>query len=233
MDNLKQYLQQHKEAMDVDEPAPELWDQINRPVPQNRPARVKNVVFRFAAAAVLLTAIVITGIKLSNSGKEKVIAVKKDTPVASPVKQPSDSSSPVIAKVEPSTKKDSIPATAHKNNSKTKPVDERYAMMRSFKENYGQLVSYQLSAIRSTAVYAEDPGYFDDFKIRLKQMDMDEMVIRKTIRQKGISNNLLEQLINIYQQKSDVLKSLLAEINKMNERVKLQPDTTNKYYLNI
>lgn len=66
-------------------------------------------------------------------------------------------------------------------------------------------------------------------------MDLDEVAIRNNIRRRGISNVSLEQLINVYQQKLDVLKSLQAEINKMNTRVKenTTTDSLSKYYLNI
>lgn len=232
MDNLKQYLQQHKEAMDVDEPGANLWERIHQPAAPKKRTGTRSIVFRFAAAAAILTAMILTGIKLYSPEPEKIIAIKKTPPVLPVVQQSPDSMAVEIARTAPAEKKVTIHSDK-KNNSKSKRPDERYALMQSFKENYGQLVNYQLSSIRSTAVYAEDAGYFDDFKIRLKQMDMDEAAIRKIIQHRGMSNNLLEQLINIYQQKLDVLKSLQAEINKMNERVKMQPDTTNKYYLNI
>jgi hypothetical protein len=232
MDNLKQYLQQHKAAMDVDEPAANLWEQIHQPAVPKKTTGIRTITFRLAAAAAILTAMILAGIQLYNPGPEKMIAVQETPAVLPPVQPAPDSVGTATANVVLPAKKDIIPATK-KRVSKSKPADERYAMMQSFKENYGQLVKYQLSSIRNTAVYAEDAGYFDDFKIRLKQMDMDEAAIRKIIKQRGISNNLLEQLINVYQQKLDVLKSLQAEMNKINERVKSQPDTTNKYYLNI
>jgi hypothetical protein len=231
MDDLKKYLQQQNEEMDLDEPGPLVWEKIAAPATKKQPAKVVKFIARFAAAAAVVV-LLIAGIKYFAAEKisDKIV------PMAGNEKQPAK-----IINDTPSTtvfvpQKDSI---ERKENiavvKKAKKTDERYALMNSFKESYGQLVNYQLQNIRATPVYAENQAYFNDFKTRLNQMDMDEMAIRKGIRQNGISNSLLEQLINVYQQKLDVLKSLQQEINKMNTRVQqsIPADSLNKFYLNI
>ena len=232
MDNLKQYLQQHKKAMDVDEPTVAVWKHIEKAGAQKQPGKLLPLLIKFAAAAAVITAILF-GLKYAFSKKETLIAVKEDSLPAGIIKK--DSAKTLLAGSLSTTNETLKVLPAKEVIRKKQRTDERYAMMESFKQNYSQLVSYQLSSIRSTPVYAENPAYFDDFKNRLKQMDIDEVFIRKTIRKQGISNDLLEQLINVYQQKLDVLKSLQAEINKMNERVKQQPgvDSLSRYYLSI
>lgn len=234
MDNLKKYLQQHKEAMDVDEPAAGTWKQIEKAGTQKKRSKLVALTIKLAAAAAVLIAVLV-GIKFSSNKKGALVATREDSVITAPGKNSIDSGEPEIPSVASTNKATNILPPHKALPRKIRKADERYAMMQSFKENYSQLVSYQLSSIRSTAVFAENPAYFDDFKNRLKQMDMDEVAIRNIIRHQGISNSLLEQLINVYQQKLDVLKSLQAEINKMNERVKQQPaaDSLNKYYLSI
>ena len=232
MDNFKKYLQQHTEEMDFDKPSAKVWDNIEKTGTVKKTGLLFSLSMRIAAAAAIVIAIAV-GIKLST--QQKTIEPGSVNNISkAPEKSIADSARPALAATDHSSTVDTAAAPVKKSR-RTKQADQRYAMMESFKESYGQLVSYQVSSIRSTPVYAEDPAYFDDFKTRLRQMDTDELAIRNRIRRQGMSNNLLEQLINVYQQKLDVLKSLQAEINKMNERVKENPatDSLSKYYLNI
>lgn len=85
-------------------------------------------------------------------------------------------------------------------------------------------------------MYAETPEYFNDFKIQIKQMEKDEKVIKSDIAKRGMNDELLDQLINLYQQKLNTLKQLQLEMNKLNSRYKKsrQPvDPTRTYFLNI
>lgn len=235
MDNLKKYLQQHTDEMDIDAPAADVWKQIEKAGVKKGPGKLTSFTIRFAAAAAVLAAVVLAAIKITGTEDRSIIIVKNDTAAPLSEKIIANSGTPIVSPIVSTTLQDTIAPPLQAVAKKSKPVDKRYAMMESFKENYGQLVSYQMSSIRATPVYAENPAYFDDFKIRLKQMDLDELAIRNNIRRRGISNVLLEQLINVYQQKLDVLKSLQAEINKMNTRVKenTTTDSLSKYYLNI
>lgn len=232
MDNFKKYLQQHTDEMDIDQPSAGVWNNIEKAGAPKKTGKLFNLSMRIAAAAAIVVAIAV-GIKLSTQPKTIIPTTGNDISKA-PGKTIADSARPALAATDFSSTVDTA-ANPVKKSRRPKQADQRYAMMESFKQSYGQLVSYQVSSIRSTPVYAEDPAYFDDFKIRLRQMDTDEITIRNRIRRQGMSNNLLEQLINVYQQKLDVLKSLQTEINKMNERVKEVPvtDSLKQYYLNI
>lgn len=234
MDNLKKYIQQHNEQMDFDDPSPELWNKIENNAAHKK-SNVLPLLLRYAAAAALITAVIVAAIQLSGKKENAAVAVNDTPPIDILKKIIADSAQPALTATTDHSNPVTDAAIPENKTKETKQVDQRYSMMESFKENYGHLVNYQLKSIRSTPVYAEDQAYFDDFKTRLKQMDMDEATIRKTIRRQGMSNTLLEQLINVYQEKLNVLKALQAEINKMNERVKENEpaDSLNKYYLNI
>ena len=83
---------------------------------------------------------------------------------------------------------------------------------------------------------AESADYFNDFKIQIKQMELDEKVIKSDIAKHGMNDVLLDQLINVYQQKLNVLKQLQIEMNKTNNRFKQNRgpvDSVKTYFLNL
>ena len=85
-------------------------------------------------------------------------------------------------------------------------------------------------------MYAESADYFKDFNIQIKQMEKEERDIKSSISKAGINNDLLDQLINLYQQKLTILKQLQLEMNKTNNRFKQNRgpvDTTRSYFLSI
>jgi len=90
--------------------------------------------------------------------------------------------------------------------------------------------------LRATPLYAENSSYFSFYVEQFKQMDQDEQAVRNHIKAYGLTNEFLEQLINVYQQKLNVLKNLETEVNKMNNKVKEKQAPSNKtevHYLDI
>ncbi|MFX6911481.1 hypothetical protein ABTH68_19650, partial [Acinetobacter baumannii] len=77
--------------------------------------------------------------------------------------------------------------------------------------NFTQVINLQKARISTTPMYAESAAYFDAFKVEMRQMEKDEAEIKKDISSKGMTNELLDQLINIYQQKLNILKQLQLE----------------------
>ncbi len=227
MDELKKYLQQHEPQMDFDEPGPLVWEKIIEPDTKKRSPILK-IMFRISAAAAIVTGLFFGAEFLLTKKNTAIVPIAVNTEM--PAKADTFKSDVAIG-----TGKDSLPAPAPVITAKEKKQDARFELMNSFEKNYSQLVNYQLKNIRSTPVYAESADYFNDFKTRLQQMDADERAIRSNIHRHGMSNSLLEQLINVYQQKLDVLKSLQQEINKMNTRVheNVPADSLNTFYLNI
>ena len=63
-------------------------------------------------------------------------------------------------------------------------------------------------------------------------MEEDEKALRREIASDGLNNQLLSQLINIYQQKLSVLEKLQKEINKTNTCYKQnkQPNMVQQNY---
>jgi hypothetical protein len=86
----------------------------------------------------------------------------------------------------------------------------------------------QKQRINRTPLLVEDPSYFDSFKLALQQLENDEKKLKKEMANgTEMNDQMLDQLIQINQQKLNLLKQLQAEINRMNERNKLKPKSEN------
>jgi hypothetical protein len=106
----------------------------------------------------------------------------------------------------------------------------------SMEASFTQVINMQKARISTTPLYAESPTYFSDFHIQLHQMEKDESQIKSYIQKNGMSDELLEQLINVYQQKLNMLKQLQIEMQKLNSRFKQNRpafDTLKTYFLNL
>ena len=224
MDELKNYLKQHEVELQVEVPDERrIWERIEwHSQKKTLSKRVIILTMRFAAAACI---ILLIGLGVWQFIKEDKKQVKQKEVVKNRIPVIKDSvanpEQPVVATQVKIKRKPAL---------KPQPVEEQ-----QIGDGYTQLIDYQLKRLRSTPVYAESLEYFSGFKGQLKQMDRDEALLRKDIRIYGFNDQLLEQLINIYQQKLNLLKSLQNEINKMNNKVKEKgsPGELRIYYLNI
>lgn len=231
MDKLKQHLRAHREQLDIDEPGEAVWLNIEAAAPVVKKLSPVALFYRYAAVLLVVAGLAI-GIRLLLQNREPVKNAdafafviptlpgnnkKQQTilPSTAPVAQPG-SEKKLLAKIK-----------------KTAPIDP-YELLGSFSNNYAQLVKLQLKSIRATPVWGEAPSYFSDFKSSLQQMDADEAALRTIIKRNGLDEHLLEQVINIYQQKLDLLKTLKSEIGKVNRSPK--PTNTGSletYFINI
>jgi hypothetical protein len=134
-----------------------------------------------------------------------------------------------MARSNPTAKRAGHKSHAQKQEG---PPDAIEAIDRS----YSTLIDYQLKKLRATPLYAENGSYFSFYLHQFKEMDQDEQQVRNDINAYGLTGEFLDQLINVYQQKLNLLKNLQTEINKMNNKVreKAAPAAKTKvYYLNI
>lgn len=236
MDEFKKYLQEHKNEMDIDTPSANLLQRIQTQTVTKKKGKLYPLLLRIAAAACILSLITV-GIKwMLNQKQTKVeTAVNPPIPKTPEVAQTNidTSSSKSITAVEDGTQTAVVNPQKKLNKKK---LSTPYQLMQSFESNYTQLVKLQLKNIRSTPVYGETQDFFNDFKQTLKQIDTDEAAIKHHIKTNGLDDILLEQLINVYQEKITVLKNLQQEINKINNKVKdnQQPtDTLRSHFINI
>jgi hypothetical protein len=233
MDKLKEYLLRHKAELDVDSPAPDTWEHIAaRPGSSSWMVRV--------AAAACVIALVGGGLWLiirnnrapsdtADTAKQNGGAVKSEP---APGKEKVGDS----VRNEGSTARNpSKPKQAHHKTRSRGPAgssDEVDLIDKS----YSSLIDNQLKKLRATPLYAENGSYFSFYVDQFKQMDHDEQAVRNDIKTYGLTTEFLEQLINVYQQKLNVLKNLQTEINKMNNKVRekqARSATPEVHYLDI
>jgi hypothetical protein len=218
MDRLKKYLKDNEAYMEVDRPDENsLWDRIEQGSPGKPAVRARRLpVMRYAAAACIIL-LAGTGLMLLLRNPTKPAAppaiVKSDPPA---VDTPRHTQQPVAIVTAPAAKKD-IPSIEHTQASV--PAQDMASTpneVDNIGQGYTRLIQLQLKNLRNNTLYARNPGYFSFFRQQLKQMDKDEAAIRRDMQLYGTNDALLEQLINVYQQKLNLLKNLRTEINKMN-----------------
>jgi hypothetical protein len=93
---------------------------------------------------------------------------------------------------------------------------------------YNDLIAGQVSYIQRLPIYGENVRYFESFVYDFKRLDLQEKVLRRTIMQKGLQENGLDELAMIYQEKLMILKRLQTEINKTS-RSRNETDTIPGY----
>lgn len=221
-------MQQHRDALDVEE-APVMPRAILQPA--QRQGR-RSLLFRLSVAASVaacLALVVFAGLQW-NDKAHNGLAINTGGSIVPVPKQPDIA---VTAKIQPvSPNAENIkPATPVSD-----PAGNMKSLLNNVQETYGVMVNMQLSRIRSTAVLAENPDYFSAFRSMLNQADASETLIKRKIARSGITTELLEKLIDIYQQKLDILKNLRSEIDKMNEKAGGTPADSSlmkTYYINI
>lgn len=244
MDELKRYIRQHADELDLDEPRPQVWDRISQQAAVKK-TNVVVMITRWAAAACVLV--------LAGIGIWHLAGTSGEPTQTAPVAVVTREEKPVTVVPETGIDKvTAVPVTEPRTSATTRLTAEpkqqsrqqaeslvRTANMRALTDienSFTQVINLQRARVSTTPMYAETPAYFDDFKLQLKQMEKDEKNVKADITRRGLNDALLDQLINLYQQKLNILKQLQFEMNKTNNRFKQNSnpvDTTRTYFLNI
>lgn len=242
MDELKKYIQSHAGELDLDEPRPQVWQQIRQGVGSAKKTSRVMMVSRWAAAACLLALagigawFVLGDLKTntipvqSSGAKTENLTEKPNTTPALVQEQP------VIIKKKPVL----VPntgASVKKRQINQPPMGKPdLRALTEIESSFMQVINLQRSRVSAMPMYAETPEYFNDFKIQIRQMEKDEKLIKSYLSKRGMKDELLDQLINLYQQKLNILKQLQIEMNKANNRFKQNRgpvDSTRTYFLNL
>ena len=237
MDELKKYLQQNREALDNDIPSPVLWERIQAQQPEKKAGVVLTMV-RWAVAACILVLAGIGTWSMLQENKTKDILQQP----ATVQNQPKKAAQPVTVMV-PETKQE-VPALTAAVDAVKKPVPAAKSaakrpdliVLENIEKNFGQFISLQRNKVSTIPMYAESAEYFNDFKVQISQLEKDEKTVKAEIRKHGLTDDLLNQLINLYQIKLSTLKQLQTEMNKINNRVKQMSrpvDSVKTYFINI
>jgi hypothetical protein len=247
MDELKKYLQNNRDQLGDDTPSPKVWTGIHENL---EPIATPVIPFRFhwAAAAIFLL-MAGTVIWYFNQPSAPTKDLVKESNKSIPTQQLSIPN--VVDTIERTiTAALTKPATKAKNLQRGFPAatpittihtvselsNNDLAKMASLETSFTQVINLQRARISHTPLYAESPNYFKDFKLQMQQMEKDEKQIKVFISKNGMTDELLDQLINVYQQKLTMLKQLQNEMQKLNTRYKQNResvDTAKTYFLNL
>ncbi len=241
MDELKKYIQSHAEELNLDEPGAQVWQNIQRQTAAPKKPTVIIMVTRWAVAACVLVLAgigtwYVLGEKKTGNPTATTIREKKITsPVAPQIMVPTENEKKeevLVAKIE-------TPVRKNKINQNKKPLQNSAVDMinlQNLENSFTQVINLQRDRVGSIPMYAESPAYFNDFKIQIRQMEKDEKVIKSDIARRGMNDVLLDQLINLYQQKLNILKQLQTEMTKTNNRYKQNRgpvDSAKTYFLKL
>ena len=253
MDKFKQYLQDHAKELEVDEPGARVWKNISEQhiTPKQKGKLISFVRYAAAACIIALAGIGVWHIA-TNPKNNVIVAIQsiKDTltnNVTVAPKEDSINEQKTLAETAiDAPENDSKNAVEDKGNVKgvnnnNKKVHKQSAgsemdMLNYVETGFTKVINVEKQRVNSSPLYAESPAYFNDFKNRMMQMDNDEKLIRKDIKEKGPDSQMIDQMINIYQQKLNLLRQLQTEMNKLNNRYKQNrpaSDSTGSYFLNI
>lgn len=248
MDELKKYIQANREQLNSDEPAPKLLQEILAKV-ETAPQRSVPVIrlVRWAAAACIIALAGVGAWSILVQNKPQLPL--KNEPVAQNNRKPAPAIKSTLPQAQPAslagntTRQPNTSPLHHSPEmskaaaaSPAKGSTDDLAAFRNIQAGFIQVINLQKARISTIPMYAESADYFKDFSIEIRQMGKEEKAILSTISKRGISNDLLDQLINLYQQKLTILKQLQLEMNKTNNRYKQNRgpvDTTRTYFISI
>jgi hypothetical protein len=227
MDELKKYFHQYRDELDTDVPGEDNWQQIRRQLHPVVPVKsLRLFKWMVAASLVILAGSVVY--LLTNNKKQSPVITNTDTahrhqahPEIVHPKTPvekiiiAEKQQPVIAQ----QKTTPVKGTRRKRISVKKMPIPVYGF-EDIEASYTSMVNQQLERVRTQPIYAEDAEYFHSFKKQFTELAKDEEQLKQRIRQTGMADEYVDELINIYQEKIGVLKRLRFEINKMNNRVR-------------
>jgi hypothetical protein len=250
MDEFKKYLFDHRDELDTEKPPrPQVWKHIQRKT-QVAPKPVITLAAKWMAAAAILVAASILIYQLQRPEKVAPQLSTVDTPktvnnpelsgrVDSSTGTASGQGSKESATELPGDKttkeRTAVPDTRKPAKKDLAQTAKRVSPLKAIEDNYATIINYQLRKLEKTPIYTESPGYFHVFKKQWLDLERDERKVKQDVRLSGLNDNVVNQLIQLYQQKLWLLKELQSEITTMNSRAKQHPDIqrTNPAYLKL
>lgn len=240
MDRFKQYLQEHAEALDTDRPRDKVWQHIQQQAATRPKTVIRPLYWQLAAAC--LAGIIGLSIWWYQPGTgDSTLAIhptQTDTPSkASPV--PGHTNTPEAAPGTPekhsvvthtttetsarqATRKEKAvttdnPAQSLVQQDTDKREEYELSPLHHLEAGFIHIINLQLNKIRITPIYSENADYFSVFKKQFYQLNEDEKAWKRKTSNNNVTEEQLDELITIYEQKLNVLKLLQAEIIKTNK----------------
>ena len=238
MDNLKQYLQDHRAELDVEEPATLEWNTYSNKKQRNR--KVVLLVSRWVAAACFLglAGLGIYHFSLNSDTDSSATAKKINSQptqfTPDNIGTYKDSVSTVIPTADENTLAQKTSKPKRKKNGKE--IQSPGSFYEHLNYQFTSLINTQLKTIRQTPFYAGDENYFSAFKKQLDDLKIEEDKAKVLLLNSTPEHADLSVLISIYKLKIQLLEKLQLELNKMNNRIrKSKPDLKqeDRVFINI
>lgn len=253
MDELKKYLQTNASSFEDELPDVKVWQNIRhkiQPPTTNRNLFILIARYSVAACIIFLAGIgawyLLEGSKKmediptvnhlaiidSNNQKDTEISIQEtlDTPLAVITSTTKNIAKKILLDTQ------DLAQNIFVNNYSQESSGFSWHQVKSIDSQFSQIINVQKNIINHTPLFAESPNFFRDFFTSYQQMENDEITVKKDIKKIGLSKDLLEQLIYVNQQKLNLLKQLLIEMNKTNIRFKQNRnllDTIKTYFIEI
>ncbi len=257
MDEFKKYLITNQEELETDEPSPLVWDKVQQRVKLEKSTAtgkvfsIKSLIQWSAAACLFGLAGIGVWYLLNNQSvvkpvQEQVTINNEASPKPSPsintkvegpmVSTPENAKASAKSTPTPTTGFAKATNPSAQSFNQANSIENTMTALANLESGFIQIINLQKGKISTTPMYAESANYFNEFKAQINQLEQEEKQIKKEIAKKGLTNQQLDQLINLYQYKLTVLKQLQLEMNKTNNRFKQNRgpvDSTRTYFINI
>lgn len=239
MDRFKQYLQEHADELDTDRPRDKVWLHIQQQT--GRAPKRKVYMLQWQLAAACLAGIIGLSIwwftpetgkkpvavqypKADTSHSTTELAQTNNLPDNSteinslshtnnvtPARKPAKTAS----RYEATTKEENKESLAQQEADKKEEYEP--SPLHHLEAGFIHIINLQLGKVRTTPIYSENADYFSSFKKQFFQLNEDEKAWKRKTANSTVTEEQLNELITIYEQKLTVLKLLQAEIIKTNK----------------
>jgi len=242
MDEFKKYLFENRDQLDLEKPPrPQVWKHIQRETDVAKKPVIP-VFMKWAAAAAILVAVSTVAYwrmqpSTPESAQAKLAGKATQSDKAPESTGRVDSSTGTVSQPEIDVTNRELPGVPITPEKTTRTVNRKSTAKEKqtttpqpaspldlVENNYASIINYQVAKLEKTPIYIESAGYFHVFKKQWLDLDRDEKKVKQDVRLYGLNDNLVTQLIQLYQQKLWLLKELQTEINKMNVRASQHPD---------
>lgn len=237
MDQFKKYLREHRSELDVETPPP---FEVTQPGYVDTPSSPIRMIRWIAAASILVVASALMYWWLSapnqtatnpivktdsNLSKQPIDSIHTNVPSIMDI---SNDREPQSSALKESEGKRNVTKQTTASRRPAKKSKTEISPLQSLESNYANVINYQLKRLERTPIYGESADYFHVFKKQWYDLEKDDEKIRQQMSMYGLSDIVVDQFIQLYQNKISLLKQLQTEIEKMNLRARNHPDFSDQ-----
>lgn len=247
MDKFKTYLQ--NADLNLDKPSARVWANINAQIVQPKSKTIISAFTLFKYSVVACTiALACFGVwTLAHTPQVNFTTTNPTNSVATATSLiETDASQSLLpdtpfALVQQKFFDNDVPEVKANNDAKLQANNANtgnniFKQIKTIDSQFSYALNVQKNIIRKIPIYIETGEYFKDFIASYKQMEQDENQVKQDMLHADFTDDMLEKLININEQKLNLLRLLQSEINKTNNRFKQNRnrlDTLKVYYLTM